>query len=153
MWVTGLRIFEAVALRPGDINAAQHTLRIIGKGNKERLLPLPDVMHRRMQQAWRLHRNPQWVFASRSTGRHLHDRTLRFAFDAACTQAGLTGLTPHSLRHAFATRLLEDGLDVRVVQMLLGHSSIRTTEIYTHLTTPLREQVQRQLQHVTSALT
>jgi integrase/recombinase XerD len=140
-----LRIEEAVSIQPSQINAQEGTLRLIGKGNKERQVPLPLPILNVLRRAWTTHRNRQWLFATASEGEHLCARTLRKAFHAACAQAGLTGLTPHSLRHAFATRLLEHGIELRIVQILLGHSSIRTTEIYTHLTEPLRQKLRDQL--------
>lgn len=150
MYCCGLRIGEAISLRPQQIDAARQVIRIIGKGNKERLVPLPVPLLLAMRSVWRSHRNPQWVFAKAASGPHPSIRSLRDAFHAACAQQGLVGLTPHSLRHAFATRLLEQGIDVRVVQMLLGHASIQSTQIYTHLTEPLRDQLrprQAQLAH------
>ncbi len=68
-------------------------------------------------------------------------------------QEGLPGVTPHSLRHGFATRLLERKVELRVVQILMGHSSIRSTEIYTHLTEPIRQQVRAELDDLANGLT
>ena len=141
MYACGLRISEAVSLEPGHFNRQQHTLSVIGKGNKQRLLPVPEPVLKVLRQAWLSHRNRQWIFASSDHGPHLHVRTLRNAFDAACQQVGLEGFTPHSLRHAYATRLMEQGVEVRVVQILLGHASIHTTEVYTHLSEPIRRQL------------
>jgi site-specific recombinase XerD len=148
----GLRIEESVSVRPGQIDAKQGTIRIIGKGNKERQVPLPLPLLKLLRQAWVAHRNPQWVFAAAAEGEHLHTHTLRRVFHAACAQVGIKNLRPHNLRHAFATRLLERGVDVRIVQILLGHSSIRTTEIYTHLTEPLREKLRAELNQLMDGL-
>lgn len=152
MYVCGLRIREAVALRPAQIDAKQGILRIIGKGNKERLLPLPHALLIAMRLAWKTHRNRQWVFATRPEGNHVSPRAVRGALDAACAQEGITGVTPHCLRHGFATRLLEHGVDLRVVQILLGHSSIKSTEIYTHLTEPIRQQLRPKLDELADGL-
>jgi len=152
MYGCGLRIREAVSLRPEHVDAGQHVLRIIGKGNKQRLVPLPDCLLIAMRQAWTTHRNRQWVFALRPQGQHLSPRALRGAWYAACTREGIARLTPHSLRHGFATRLLERGVDLRVVQILLGHGSIRSTEIYTHLTEPLRQQLRSKLDELADGL-
>jgi len=151
MYVCGLRIQEAVSLRPQHVDAAGGVLRVIGKGNKERLVPLPHSLLAAMRRAWCTHRHPQWVFAT-SRQNPLCPETLRRAFHAAAAQADVRGLTPHALRHGFATRLLERGVDLRVVQILLGHASIRSTEIYTHLTEPLRRQVQEQLEQLVAGL-
>jgi site-specific recombinase XerD len=152
IYACGLRIEEAVSVRPGQIDAKQGTLRLIGKGNKERQVPLPLPILNVVRRAWTTHRNRQWVFATAAEGQHLCVRTLRAAFHGACAEAGISGLTPHSLRHAFATRLLERGIELRLVQILLGHSSIRTTEIYTHLTEPLRQQLRDELNKLMDGL-
>lgn len=152
IYACGLRIEEAVSVRPAQIDAGQGTLRLIGKGNKERQVPLPLPILNVVRRSWTTHRNPQWVFATAAEGEHVCVRTLRGAFHAACGQSGILGLTPHSLRHAFATRLLERGIEVRIVQILLGHSSIRTTEIYTHLTEPLRQKLRDELDKLMGGL-
>jgi len=152
MYVCGLRIGEALSLRPEQIDAQRGVIRIIGKGNKERLLPLPHALLIAMRQAWETHRNPQWVFATRQKGPHPSSRSLRAALYAACDRAGMAHLTPHCLRHGFATRLLERDVPLRVVQILLGHSSIKSTEIYTHLTEPIRQQLRPKLDELADGL-
>ena len=153
MYVCGLRISEAAALRPEQIDARQGVIRIIGKKDRERLIPLPCALLTAMRQAWTIHGNRQWVFATRSKGRHSCVRSVRAAFNDACARENILGHTPHSLRHGFATRLLEKGVDVRVVQILLGHASIRSTEIYTHLTEPIQQQVRAKLDELADGLT
>lgn len=140
-----MRIEEAVSARPSQIDAGQGYLRIIGKGNKERQVPLPLPILTVLRRSWTSHRNRQWLFATSREGEHLCAHSLRKAFHGACIEVGITGLTPHSLRHAFATRLLERGVEMRIVQILLGHSSIRTTEVYTHMTEPLRQKLRQEL--------
>src|SRR5512145_637425 len=130
MYACGLRISEAVALRPEQIDRENGVIPIIGKGNKQRLLPLPASLLSAMRLEWKTHRNRQWVFATAQDGNHLSPRAVRGALNKACVQEGITGVTPHSLRHGFATRLRERGVDLRVVQILLCYSSSRTTEIY-----------------------
>lgn len=152
MYACGLRISEAVCLRPEQIDATQGVIRLIGKGNKERLIPLSASLLAAMRQAWTTHRNRQWVFALACQGNHVSPRSVRDAFDDACAQARLSGLTPHCLRHGFATRLLEQRVELRVVQILLGHSSIKSTEIYTHLTEPLRQQLRPKLDELARGL-
>ena len=148
IYACGLRIEEAVSMRPGQIDGKEGIIRIIGKGNKERIGLLPPPVLASMRRAWTTHRNPQWVFAAKRDGDHLQVRTIRCAFHAAGAEAGLSDLTPHSLRHGFATRLLEKDVELRKVQMLLGHSSIRTTEIYTHLTEPVKAKLREQLNQI-----
>jgi site-specific recombinase XerD len=152
MYVCGLRISEAVALRPEQIDGRQAVLRIIGKGNKERLLHLPWSVLTALRLAWKTHRNRQWVLATCAEGNHISPRAVRGALSAACAQEGISGVTPHSLRHGFATRLLERGVELRVVQILLGHSSLKSTEIYTHLTEPIRQQLRPKLDELAEGL-
>jgi integrase/recombinase XerD len=153
MYVCGLRISEAVSLQPEQIDAANGVIRLIGKGNRERLLPLPPALLAAMRQAWKTHGNRQWVFAIRRQGPHVSGRSVRSALHCACALEDIPGVTPHCLRHGFATRLLEQGVDVRVVQILLGHASIRSTEVYTHLTKPIQQQVRVTLDALADGLT
>lgn len=148
MYACGLRISEVITLRVDSIDSKRMVLRIIGKRNKERCVPLPAALLEPMRAHWKTHKNSIWFFPGRH-GRGLMCRgSLRQAFIAARDQLGLDSrLTCHSLRHGFATRLLEGGADMRVVQILLGHSSIRSTQIYTHLTEPMRVAIH---QHVNS---
>jgi integrase/recombinase XerD len=153
MYGCGLRMNEVLTLRPEQVDGARGILRIIGKGNKERLVPLPASLYQAMRRAWLIHRNRQWVFAKTATqSKPLHKATLCRTFKAACAQEGLTGLTAHCLRHAFATRLLERQVELRVVQVLLGHAHLRTTEIYTHITEPIRDQLRPHLEEMTRDL-
>jgi integrase/recombinase XerD len=153
MYICGLRISEAVSLRPEHIDAAAGLIRVIGKGNKQRIVPLPAALLTAMRLAWRRHGNRQWVFATRPCGPHVAGKSVRRALNDASACQGVADLTPHCLRHGFATQLLERGVDVRVVQILLGHASIRSTEIYTHLTEPLRQQLRQKLDEMAQGLT
>jgi integrase/recombinase XerD len=152
MYVCGLRISEAVSLRPEQVDATHGVIRIIGKRNTERLLPVPPTLVTAMRQVWTTHRNPQWVFATRQEGSHVSARSVRSALSCARASQGVAGLTPHCLRHGFATRLLELGVELRVLQILLGHGSIRSTEIYTHLTEPIRQQLRAKLDELADGL-
>jgi integrase/recombinase XerD len=121
-------------------------LRIIGKRNKERALPLPEPTLAMLREVWKIHRSAKWLFPNRERTAHLSRRTARQAFNQARAACGFDDhFTPHTLRHSFATRLLEKGADIRLVQILLGHSSIRSTEIYTHLSEPLRRDLRQLL--------
>jgi integrase/recombinase XerD len=139
MYACGLRISEAATLEVGAIDGANLLLRIIGKGDKERLVPLPQPVLHDLRGLWRTHRNPRWLFPNRSGANSINQQVLCRTFKAAARAVGITRrVTPHSLRHSYATRLLESGVDTRVVQILLGHVNIATTAIYTHLTEPTR---------------
>jgi integrase/recombinase XerD len=121
-------------------------LRVIGKRNKERVLPLAEPTRTMLRGVWKIHRCKQWLFPNRKHTAHISSETARDAFNAARTACGYDDrFVPHSLRHSFATRLLEKDVDIRLVQILLGHSSIRSTEIYTHLSEPLRRDLRQLL--------
>jgi integrase/recombinase XerD len=143
MYACGLRISEATTLEVGAIDRANQVVRIIGKGNKERLVPLPQPILDELGHLWRTHRSHRWLFPNHFGDASLNNRVLSRTFAAAAEAAGVRrGVTPHALRHSYATRLIENGIDTRVVQILLGHASIATTAIYTHLTTPTRASLQ-----------
>jgi integrase/recombinase XerD len=153
MYACGLRISEAATLQVGAIDSATLLLRIIGKGDKERRVPLPQPMLHDLRNLWRTHRHPCWLFPNRSGTNTLNQQVLSGSVKAAVRAAGITRrVTPHVLRHSYATRLLESGVDTRVVQILLGHVNIATTTIYTHLTEPTRVSLRDVLDKVMSGL-
>ncbi len=139
MYATGLRISEAISLTHRDLNLRSRILRCHGKGNKERQVPISESALRRVQQyisTLSPRRQPalnSFVFLNQ-------DRPLTRQFTWAlinqyATKAGLNNVTPHTLRHSFATHLLENGASTVFVQALLGHQHITTTEIYTSVST------------------
>jgi integrase/recombinase XerD len=140
LYATGLRVSELVSLRHGQVNLNQGVLRIVGKGNRERLIPLGEEAVRWLTDFMRgargeilLDRQTDHLFPTRRG-----DRMTRQAFWHIIKRYAKKGgiekdLSPHTLRHAFATHLLNHGADLRVVQMLLGHSDLSTTQIYTHV--------------------
>jgi integrase/recombinase XerD len=143
LYATGLRVSELVAL---PLSAAGRDARVIvvrGKGNKERLVPLNDAAKRAMAEYLALlvqARGPgggvsKWLFPSFGEAGHLTRQHFARELKALATTAGLRAaqLSPHVLRHAFASHLLHNGADLRVVQTLLGHADISTTQIYTHV--------------------
>ncbi len=139
MYACGLRISEAATLEVGAIDRANLRLRVIGKGDRERLVPLPRPVLDDLGTLWRIHHHPRWLFPNHSGANSANQQVLRRTFQDAARAAGITRrVTPHALRHSYATRLLENGVDTRVVQILLGHVHIATTAIYTHLTEPTR---------------
>ena len=140
LYATGLRVSELVNLRHGQVNTTQGVIRILGKGNRERLIPLGEEAMRWLKDFASgsrgeilLERQTDYLFPTRRG-----DRMTRQAFwhiiKRYARKAGINKeLSPHTLRHAFATHLLNHGADLRVVQMLLGHSDLSTTQIYTHV--------------------
>ena len=140
MYATGLRVSEVVGLRMDQLHLAMNLLQVTGKGDKERLVPVSpqatDWVNRYLQEARpRLikHGQPKTVFVN-FHGYPLTRQGIWKNLKAYIASVGIEkDVTPHTLRHSFATRLLENGADLRVVQELLGHSDISTTQIYTHL--------------------
>lgn len=148
-----MRIGETVELPVTAVDSKQMVLRLIGKRNKERALPLTESILEMLREVWKTHRSKQWLFPSRRIVTHLSYGTARNAFLKARSECGFDDkFRPHSLRHSFATHLLQLGTDIRIIQILLGHSSIRSTEIYTHLTEPLREKLRELLRKTTEGL-
>lgn len=143
MYACGLRIMEAATLEVTSIDRARMVLRIIGKGNKERLVPLPEPVYRSLRTLWTTHRHPRWLFPNQKGTKPVAACVLFRSFNMAVAKMGFANrhVTPHVLRHSYATRLLENGVDTRTVQVLLGHASIASTAIYTHLTEPTRASV------------
>ncbi len=153
IYAYGLRIGEAVTLPVTAVDSKQMVLRLIGKRNKERALPLTESILKMLREVWKTHCSPRWLFPSRRIVTHLPIATARSAFNKARNECGFDeGFRPHSLRHSFATHMLEQGVDIRIIQILLGHSSIRSTEIYTHLTEPMREDLRQLLCRTTDGL-
>jgi integrase/recombinase XerD len=140
LYATGLRVSELVNMKLLQVNLNQGVLRIVGKGDRERLIPLGEEAVQWVQQFLQgprveilLERQTDYLFPTRRG-----DRMTRQAFwhiiKRYARKAGVDKeLSPHTLRHAFATHLLNHGADLRVVQMLLGHSDLSTTQIYTHV--------------------
>ncbi len=140
LYATGVRVSELINLKLSQINLNQGVLRIIGKGDRERLIPLGDEAQDWVKQFVEgprieilLERQTEYLFPTRRG-----DRMTRQAFwhiiKRYAKKAGVKKkLSPHTVRHAFATHLLNNGADLRVVQLLLGHSDVSTTQIYTHV--------------------
>jgi site-specific recombinase XerD len=153
IYAYGLRIGEAVTLPVTAVDSKQMVLRVIGKRNKERALPLTESILDMLRVVWKTHRSRKWLFPSRRVITHLPDATARAAFKKARSECGFDDkFRPHSLRHSFASHMLERGTDIRLIQILLGHSSIQSTEVYTHLTEPLRESLRQLLRQTTDGL-
>jgi len=135
MYATGLRIGEAVQLSVNDIDSRRMTILVSrGKGNKQRLVPLSPKLLAELRLFWQTHRNPVWLFPSRLPDRHLGISVVERACRWARARAGLKRrFNTHTLRHTFATELLEAGVDLFSIQKILGHQSLCTTARYTHV--------------------
>ena len=140
LYATGLRVSELIGLQPGQVNLRQGVVRVLGKGNKERLVPLGEEsiewLNRYLQGA-RIEllkgSMSDALFPTRR-GTVMSRQAFWYLIKRHAAVAGINKtISPHILRHAFATHLLNHGADLRVVQMLLGHSDISTTQIYTHI--------------------
>jgi site-specific recombinase XerD len=129
LYYAGLRGNEAKTLKWQDVDFARSYLVVKGKGDKQRIIPFDKTVKKALES---LPRKSEYVFSSKRTGRHLVD--VRAALQRAKKVAGIEKrITPHHLRHSFATHLLELGHDIRYIQALLGHAEISTTQIYTHV--------------------
>ena len=145
----GLRVSELVNLRFSDVSLNDKFLRIVGKGSKERLVPISDAALREIQ-LWLFDRNlmkvkpgeQEYVFLNRR-GAHLTRTMILIMIKRTAEEAGITKtVSPHTLRHSFATALLTGGANLRAIQEMLGHENIKTTQIYTHIDiTTLRDEI------------
>jgi len=137
MYSGGLRVGEVVRLKPEDIDANRKLIHIrASKGRKDRYTLLSDVALQILREYWKKEKPKKWLFPSWNKEKHLTERTVQKIFQNACKKAGIKkNVSVHSLRHSFATHLLESGIDLRYIQELLGHKSSKTTEIYTHVST------------------
>jgi integrase/recombinase XerC len=150
---SGLRVSEVVLLDRGDFNREELLLRLQGKGKKERVVPITKnaaewiekyLNHPERHQEIDGHeaqKDPKAIFLNRN-GTRLTTRSIDRKFDKYLTMSGLSGrVTPHTIRHTIATHWLENGMDLKTIQMLLGHESLTTTTIYTHVSTKLKREV------------
>lgn len=131
----GLRIAEACRLKPQDIDAKRMVLHVRGgKGKRDHYTVLSARLLEYLRDYWRAHRPVEWMFPGRTKAGHASKDTVRLVFQKAVAASGIRKeVTPHALRHSFATHLLESGVDVTVLQALLGHASLRATSVYTHV--------------------
>ncbi len=138
LFATGVRISELCSLKPSDIDLESNNILIYGKGSKERILQLgnPDVIDalKLYQETFRADIEACGYFFVNRLRHKLSDQSVRFMINRYAELAGISQhITPHMFRHSFATLLLEQDVDIRYIQKMLGHSSISTTEIYTHV--------------------
>lgn len=138
LYLCGLRVSELCSLRSQDVHLSQNQIRIQGKGGKERIIPLVDSCRDQMELYWSTVRQPKtaaaaFFFVSPRGGQLNRKYVWRLVKSSAFEENLPPSFSPHSVRHSYATRLMESGADLRMVQELLGHSDISTTQIYTHL--------------------
>jgi integrase/recombinase XerD len=155
LYSCGLRLGEALKLEVGDIDSKRMFLHIrAGKGNRDRYVPLPQRTLELLREAWRSHRHPRFLFPAKghsglgapTATEPMCRTTLQRAFRLALRASGIKkAVHIHSLRHSYATHLLEQGENLRQLQVNLGHHSPTTTVIYTHLTTLCQTQHQQRI--------
>lgn len=140
MYGSGLRVSELVGLRFEQLNLEQGVIRVMGKGSKERMVPVGELtlewLEKYLKQGrqFLLTRGDCGVLFPSSRGQEMTRQTFWYRVKKYAVETGIKSkLSPHTLRHAFATHLLNNGADLRVVQLLLGHSNLSTTQIYTHV--------------------
>jgi site-specific recombinase XerD len=164
IYCCGLRLLEGAQLQVPDIDGDRKLVHVHhGKGALDRYVPLPDATHTLLRDFWRTHKNPLWLFptGTRSHAAPLHDPTvgpisrfsLQSAFVRAVKKCGIRKQAHvHTLRHSYATHLLEAGVPLQLIQEYLGHKSARTTTLYTHLTRELREAALKPINSLTATL-
>lgn len=154
-YAAGLRASEAVSLQVADIDSSRMVLQVRhGKGAKDRTVMLSAALLAILRSYWRLARPAPWLFPGRSPDKPIDVQVLHAACRSATKAAGLTKrVSVHTLRHSFATHLLESGTDIRIIQVLLGHSSLSTTARYTHVATTTIARTQSPLDRLDLAVT
>jgi integrase len=158
----GLRLGEGLRLQVGDVDAQRMLLHIRqGKGNRDRYVPLPQRTLALLREQWKDHRHPELIFPAKGHGgqgartatRPMSHSTLQRAFRLALTASGIKKRAHiHTLRHSYATNLLEQGENLRQIQVNLGHKSPVVTVVYTHLTSLCKTQHQKRLDEFMSDL-
>jgi len=149
IYACGLRVNEGVHLQVPDIDGARQLVHVRqGKGGRDRYVPLPQALLEHLRRYWQTHRHAVWLFPARpvvgaawsSVTTPLSVRSVQNAFQAALQASGVQkAATVHTLRHSYATHLLEAGVNLRLIQAYLGHRSAQTTALYTHLTQPTEQ--------------
>ncbi|WP_371818639.1 site-specific tyrosine recombinase/integron integrase [Sedimentibacter sp. zth1] len=136
VYSSGLRVSEVVSLKVSDIDSNRMTIFVKdSKGNKDRYTILAQETLNELRRYFKLYRPKDWLFPGADKSEHLSVRSVQKIFKKACVKANINkNVGIYSLRHSFATHLLEYGTDIRYIQELLGHSSTKTTQIYTHVT-------------------
>jgi integrase/recombinase XerD len=156
IYACGLRLLEGVRLQVTQIDGERQVLHICqGKGGKDRYVPLPSVCLKMLRGHWLTHRNSLWLFPSPLEDAHqpMTESGVQRAFRAAVQESGVhKEATVHTLRHSYATHLLEAGVNLRIIQSYLGHASPATTAIYTHLTSTTETQTRHTIDEIVTRL-
>jgi site-specific recombinase XerD len=136
-YACGLRLSEVLHLKVGDVNGRRRVLHVRqGKGRKDRLVPLPPALLEEMRAYWRRWRPADWLFPGHKPGRPLHPGAVQRLFHRAVVACAFgRRVSFHTLRHSYATHLLEAGVDLVTLQHILGHRDLKTTAGYTHVAT------------------
>ena len=163
----GLRLHEGISLQVADIDSARMLIHVHGKGGKERYVPLPERTLLLLREVWKLHRNPTWLFPMagkpgrgypqkrymHTAKQHCSKAVVQTAFRKALKATGICKrASVHTLRHSYATRLLEAGVNLRQIQVNLGHSTPTTTARYAHLTRKADEKARQTLDELMNDL-
>jgi site-specific recombinase XerD len=156
IYACGLRLLEGVQLQVKEIDGERQLLHIDqGKGGKDRCIPLPSACLKMLRLHWLTHRNPLWMFPSPvgDNQQPMSESGMQRAFRAALQASGIhKHATVHTLRHSYATHLLEAGVNLRIIQSYLGHASPTTTALYTHLTSPTEVQTRHTIDEMLTSL-
>ncbi len=158
----GLRVSEGVGLKNKDIDASNQVIIIRdAKGNKDRYVPLPSKTLSILREFWKTHRHHEYLFPSYAVGsrkktfisKPMEQRVIQGAFQKVLKQSNINKkATVHTLRHSYATHLLEKGIDLRIIQIFLGHKCIQSTTIYTHLTQISQNNAFQKIQQLMNSL-
>jgi integrase/recombinase XerD len=167
IYACGLRLSEGASLKVGDIDSSRMVVHVrSGKGGRDRYVPLPEFLLELLRIFWQIHRNPIWIFPQvgrgpvsteptrmRTAKVHMKIKTVQEAFRDAVKASGIVKkASVHTLRHSYATHLLEENVNLRIVQANLGHVNPQSTVIYTHLTEKARATVREPLNRLMSDL-
>jgi integrase/recombinase XerD len=154
IYAAGLRVSEAVALKITDIDSARMLIQVRqGKGRKDRVVMLSPVLLKALREYARWYRPALWLFPGSDPAQALRVSSVQKVCKEAARKAGIgKKVSPHTLRHCFATHMLEGGSDLRLIQTLLGHGSVRTTQLYTHVAVPRIQASQSPLDRLHRAL-
>jgi len=163
IYACGLRLREGTHLKPSGIDGEREVIHVCGKGSRDRIVPIPKRTLVLLREHWKTHRSPDWLFPAPTRHGLAHSLShdggpvTRSSIQSSLRRAVLASsvrkkASVHTLRHSYATRLLEDGVDLRIIQGYLGHSSPKTTSLYTHLTTEVRKSTRDPIEHLMDGL-